>query len=59
VDGPTIVFGTFKSSSKITSKVKHIAHMHLQSEDAYMSIVLRCGQNTCTSQPLYFVSQRV
>jgi hypothetical protein len=38
---------------------KKIAHKHLQSEEAYMSIVLRYGQNTRMSQPLYFVPQRV
>jgi hypothetical protein len=32
-----------RSYSKITSKAQHIAHKHLQSEEAYMSVVLRCG----------------
>jgi hypothetical protein len=41
--------------AKLLPKPEHIAHKHLQSEEAYMSAVLRCGQNTRMSQPLYFV----
>jgi hypothetical protein len=46
-------------ASKITSKAEYIAHKHLRGEEAYMSDVLRCGQNTRMSQPLYFVPQIV
>ncbi len=48
-------FSDLESSSKITSKAQHIAHKYLQSEEAYMSVVLRCGENTHMSQSLYFV----
>jgi hypothetical protein len=41
--------------AKLLPKPEHIAHKHLQNEEAYMSVVLRCGQNICMSQPLYFV----
>jgi hypothetical protein len=51
-------FQTFESSSKITSKAQHIAHKYLQSEEAYMFVVLWCGQNTHKSQSLCFVPQR-
>jgi hypothetical protein len=57
MDGPTIIYQNF--SSKITSKAEHIVHKHLQSEEAYMSVVLMCGQNICIYQLLYFVPQRV
>jgi hypothetical protein len=58
MDDLTIVSQTFESSSKITFKAQHITHKHIQSEEAYMSVVLRCGQNTRMSQSLYFVPQR-
>jgi hypothetical protein len=48
-------FLELESSSKITFKAEHIAHKHLQSKEAYMFIVLRCGQNTRMFEPLYFV----
>jgi hypothetical protein len=51
-------FSELESSSKLTFKAQHIAHQHIQSGEAYMSIVLRCGQNTRMSQSLYFVPQR-
>jgi hypothetical protein len=53
--GPKQFLVSFESSSKITSKAQHIAHKHLRSEEAYMSVVLRCGENTCMPQSFYFV----
>jgi hypothetical protein len=44
--------------AKLLSKTQHIVHKHIQSEEAYMSVVLRCGQNTRMPQSLYFVLQK-